>query len=195
VLSWLSTLLAIVLALTSPAFATDHGVSVVTPTAGAYTGDGATQLSTGTQGASIAATPINRARTRSDHVAGALPRSAVASGFAAEAGGAANAANGARLAGQLTEQEARSVFTDAGLLQPEVISNSTEIINGTQLGNQQLVKMLTSDGSNIADWGKYTTPTFRSPSGPFQVHFYYNSATDSVFYDLDYKAVFTGGAR
>jgi hypothetical protein len=78
-------------------------------------------------------------------------------------------------------------------LKPEVIANSTEIINGTQLDNQQLVKMLISDGSNIADWGKYVTPTFRGPSGPFQAHFSYNSATDSVFDDHDFKAVFTGG--
>ncbi len=114
---------------------------------------------------------------------------------AAEAGGAASSSDAMRLAGQLTEQEARSVFTSSGALQPEVIANSTEIINGTQLGNQTLVKSLTAEGGDIADWGKYTTQTFRSPSGPFQVHFYYNSSSGQVFYSLDYKTVFVAGGR
>jgi hypothetical protein len=104
--------------------------------------------------------------------------------------GAVSSANAARLAGQLTEQEARAVFTSSGVLHPEVIANSTEIINGTQLGNQALVKSLTADGSNLADWGKYTTQTFRSPSGPFQVHFYFNATESRVFYDMDFKSVF-----
>ena len=86
------------------------------------------------------------------------------------------------------------MFTASGGLQSGVIANSTKIIDGTQLGNQLLVKSLTSDGSNIANWGKYATQTFESPSGPFQVHFYYNSITSQVFYDMDYKAIFvTGG--
>ena len=114
---------------------------------------------------------------------------------AAEAGsGADNVVNGVRLAQQLTREEASSVFTQSGELQPEVIDQSHEIINGARLGNKALVNELTSDGSSISDWGKYTTPTFRSPSGPFQVHFYYNSVTDEVFYGSDYKAVFVGGS-
>jgi hypothetical protein len=102
--------------------------------------------------------------------------------------------NASRLAAQLTRQEASSVFTHEGTLQPEVIANSREIINGTQLGNKQLVSELTSNGSDLADWGKYATQIFRSPSGPFQVHFYYNSVTDEAFYGLDYKAIFGGGS-
>jgi hypothetical protein len=55
--------------------------------------------------------------------------------------------------------------------------NSREIINGAQLDNKQLASGLSSNGGNLGDWGKYMTQTFRSLSGPFQVHFYYNSAT------------------
>jgi hypothetical protein len=58
-----------------------------------------------------------------------------------------------------------------------------------------IINSVVRDGSNITDWGKYTTQTFRSPSAPFQVHFYYNSKTDRVFYDLDYKAVFVRDGR
>ena len=86
------------------------------------------------------------------------------------------------------------MFTRSGELQQEVIDQSHDIINGARLGNKALVNELTSDGSSISDWGKYTTPTFRSPAGPFQVHFYYNSVTDEVFYGADYKAVFVGGS-
>lgn len=55
-----------------------------------------------------------------------------------------------------------------------------------------MVKGLTADGSNIADWAKYTTQSFRSPSGPFQVHYYRNLVTGAVNYTYDYKVVFNG---
>lgn len=77
-------------------------------------------------------------------------------------------------------------------MHPSVINNSTPIIRGSQLGNQQVVKGLTADGSNIADWAKYTTQSFRSPSGPFQVHYYRNLVTGAVNYTYDYKVVFNG---
>jgi hypothetical protein len=130
---------------------------------------------------------------RAAEVSGAEVAAVAGTEGAAEAGVVARSANATRLAAQLTEQEARAVFTSSGALQPEVIAGSTEIINGTQLSNQTLVKALTADGSNIADWGKYATQPFRSPSGPFQMHFYHNSSNGRVFYELDYKAVFTGG--
>jgi hypothetical protein len=106
--------------------------------------------------------------------------------------GASNVANGPRLAGQLTAEEASSIFTNAGGLKQSVVNASTEIIPGTSLKNSQLIKNLTADGSNIADWGKYTTQTFKSPSGPFQVHFCRNSITGAVHYLDDYKVVFNG---
>lgn len=86
-----------------------------------------------------------------ESTAGEPAPTASAQTFATETS-AANAAMGAQLASQLTEEEASSIFTDQGLLKPEVIAKSTEIINGTQLGIQQLVKILTSDGDNIANW-------------------------------------------
>ena len=108
------------------------------------------------------------------------------------ASGASNAATGPSLARQLAGEEASSIFTSSGGVQRSVIDASTEIIPGTGLRNSQLVKSLTADGSNIADWGKYTTPSFNSPSGPFQVHFYMNPATGAVHYLDDFKVVFNG---
>lgn len=122
-------------------------------------------------------------------------RSAVPSttGVAAEAGaGAENAANGLRLGQQLARESADSAFTSSGGLQQEVIDGSTRIIPGSNINNPGVIKQLTSDGSDIADWGKYTSRTFQSPSGPFQVHYYYNPSTGVVDYGYDYKVVFNG---
>jgi hypothetical protein len=120
------------------------------------------------------------------------PQIAVGNCVAAEAGGAANAANGLRLGQQLARESAESAFTKSGALQAEVVQNSSRIIPGSNIGNPSVVKGLTADGSNIADWGKYTSQTFQSPSGPFQVHYYFNPATGRVNYNQDYKVVFNG---
>ncbi len=111
------------------------------------------------------------------------------------AGGAANAADGVRLAQQLTSEEAGSLFTGTGGLREDVMASSRLIIPGVDLDNSEVIAELTSDGSRIEDWGKYATPSFRSPSGKFQVHFYYNDTTSTVNYNIDYKAKFQGGGR
>lgn len=103
---------------------------------------------------------------------------------------AQSAMSAVRLAAQLTHEEASAVFTESGGLQADVIKGASRIIEGSDLKNPAVIQELTRDGSNIADWGKYSTQTFKSPAGDFQVHFYYNSATGAVNYGLDYKAVF-----
>jgi hypothetical protein len=108
------------------------------------------------------------------------------------ASGASNAATAPALARQLAGEEASSIFTRSGGLQQSVIDASREIIPGTDLSNGQLIKTLTADGSSIADWGKFSTPTFNSPAGPFQVHFYMNPSTGIVHYLDDFKVVFNG---
>mgnify|MGYP001316090317 CR=1 FL=1 len=106
------------------------------------------------------------------------------------ASGAGNAANGVRLSGQLARESAESAFTGSGRLTQGAIDSSRPTISGDKLGNANLVKALTSDGSKIGDWGKYATQTYQSPSGNFQAHFYMNSRTGAVNYDFDYKVVF-----
>ncbi|MFV0460767.1 MAG: RHS repeat-associated core domain-containing protein [Actinomycetales bacterium] len=123
------------------------------------------------------------------------PRPATTNTAANGAAGASNAANGVRLAQQLARESAESAFTASGGLRTEVIQGSSRIIDGSRLGNPDVVKALTADGSNIADWGKYTTQTFQSPSGPFQAHFYYNPVTGAANYSVDYKIVFNGMPR
>jgi hypothetical protein len=94
----------------------------------------------------------------------------------------------------LARESAESAFTSSGRLSSGAIQESQQIIRGSDLGNKQLIQRLTSDGSDIADWGKYTTRTHQSPSGNFQVHFYMNRGTGAVDYGYDYKVIF-GGPR
>jgi RHS repeat-associated protein len=102
---------------------------------------------------------------------------------------ASSAMNARELKRQLTLEEASAVFTESGALHPEVIAESGVAIPGGRLG-KPTADFLTADGSKIDDWAKYTTKTFKSPAGDFQVHFYMNSKTGAVNYDRDYKAVF-----
>uniref|UniRef100_UPI003AF5BCA9 hypothetical protein n=1 Tax=Thiolapillus sp. TaxID=2017437 RepID=UPI003AF5BCA9 len=100
------------------------------------------------------------------------------------ASGADNIANVSRLAKQLRLQSARSQFTAEGKLTSEAIKNSREIISASRLNNPAIPK----------GFSKYSTETFESPSGKFQTHFYKNSNTGEVLYDLDYKAVFNAAS-
>jgi RHS repeat-associated protein len=98
------------------------------------------------------------------------------------AGVASNAADAPRLAMDLAQQEAESAFSPAGELSQDAIQGSRQIIAPGQLGNPAVPQ----------GFGKFSTQTFQSPSGPFQVHFYMNPSTEEIFYGLDYKAVFNG---
>jgi RHS repeat-associated protein len=117
-----------------------------------------------------------RAATETDRAA----RVAVA----AESGAAdvaANAANGVRLAQQLSYEGFTSAFTASGELQPALIASAQEIVAGSKLGNTRVVQELTADGSSISDWAKFTTGQLGGPGGmTFQVHFYMNRVTNKV---------------
>ena len=110
------------------------------------------------------ATPVARALT-------AFVRD-VAPGASAATREAASAINAPRLAMQLVREEGESAFTP--------IRSAKQILTPSQIKN-----------TNVPDgFGKFTTDTFQSPSGPFQVHFYMNKDSLQIFYGVDYKAVF-----
>jgi len=100
----------------------------------------------------------------------------------AGAGSAANVANGVRLGQQLSLESANSAFTATGELSQGAIAGADEIIPAGELGNPAIPQ----------GFSKFTTDTFASPAGNFQVHFYGNSATGEIFYGLDYKLIFVG---
>lgn len=96
--------------------------------------------------------------------------------------GVSNIATAPKLAEQLRLQSARSPFTASGKLTPQVISDSRLIIPNSKIGNPNVP----------STYNKYSTPTFQSPTGDFQTHFYMNPKTGDVRYDLDYKIKFNG---
>ncbi len=98
-------------------------------------------------------------------------------GMAAETTGAENALNGVRLNQQLSAQ---SAFNASGGLSQEAIAGADEIIPASSLGNPAIP----------SGFSKFTTQSFDSPSGPFQVHFYQNPTTGEIWTGLDYKTVF-----
>jgi hypothetical protein len=81
--------------------------------------------------------------------------------------------------------EAQSAFTANGELSSGAIGGARQIMAPGQLANPAIP----------SGFGKYSTQTFGSPSGPFQVHFYMNPKSGAVYYGLDYKSVFNNGVQ
>jgi filamentous hemagglutinin len=79
-------------------------------------------------------------------------------------------------------QSANSPFTTHGTLTQDAIQGA-KVVPGLEAG-------MLNNSAIPAGFGKYTTGTFRSPAGDFQMHFYKNPTTGEVFYGLDYKAIF-----
>jgi hypothetical protein len=103
-------------------------------------------------------------------------------GVCATAASAQNIATMKPLAQQLQRESADSPFAPTGMLTDNAISSAKQVPG---LGPGELINPAIPPG-----FGKYTTDTFQSPAGNFQVHFYKNPNTGEVFYGLDYKAVF-----
>jgi hypothetical protein len=98
-------------------------------------------------------------------------------------GGAQSALAGPALAGQLSVEAASSAFTSEGTLTAEALAGSREIIPRSAIGNPNVP----------SGFSKFSTQTFQSPSGNYQVHFYMNSHTGEPYYQLDFKSVFNSG--
>ncbi|MES2662165.1 MAG: RHS repeat-associated core domain-containing protein [Pseudomonadota bacterium] len=101
------------------------------------------------------------------------------------ANAADNSANGVKLVKQLQLESAKSAFDEKGLLTSQAIRQSREIFDSSRIKNLNIPK----------DLGKYSTQTFQSPSGNFQVHFYKNTKTNEVHYGHDYKVKFNSKAE
>ncbi|MFI1864382.1 putative T7SS-secreted protein [Streptomyces jumonjinensis] len=97
-------------------------------------------------------------------------------------------AEGQQLADQLRRESAESIFNENGWLTPQAITDSRRVIAGEDIGNPVVRDLMTSDGSQLSDWGKYSTRTHQSPYGDFQVHYYYNPETGRAL-NYDYKVV------
>jgi hypothetical protein len=71
-----------------------------------------------------------------------------------------------------------------GRITPEAAQGATHIPLGKKpIGNPQVIKVLTSDGSHINDWGKFYIDSVKLSSGEgIQLHFYKNLKTGVVDY-------------
>ncbi|WP_280725004.1 polymorphic toxin-type HINT domain-containing protein [Kitasatospora sp. MAA4] len=95
--------------------------------------------------------------------------------------------SGQNLADQLRIESANSVFNEDGTLSQGAIRGAKKIIPGDEINNPNVRGYFDVNGG-ASQWGKYTTETYQSPYGPFQVHFYMNEETGEVF-NYDYKVV------
>ncbi|MBW0451051.1 hypothetical protein [Paraburkholderia phenoliruptrix] len=84
---------------------------------------------------------------------------------------------------QLSFQQA-GILDSSGRLTQQAVQNSDPIaLAGGKINNPAVVRELTSDGSNIADWGKFTTQSVTMPNGQsMQIHYYMNSVTGKIDY-------------
>ena len=123
-----------------------------------------------------------RAGNASSNFLGSLEQPAIVEG-------ASSVTTAAQLRAQLAFQEAGILTPDGTALTPQAIAASTELrISGGQLTNPAVISELTSDGSAISDWGKYTTQSITLPDGSrSQIHFYMNNVTGDVNFNIDFK--------
>jgi hypothetical protein len=107
-------------------------------------------------------------------------------------GGAKNIFHYHSLKQTLREAELFSIFEESGVIKSELAKDSIKIILGTELRNPQVIAELMKDGSEIADWGKYTY-NIRTSSGTYEVHYYFNEKLGVVNSSIDYKILLPGG--
>lgn|GEM_PF-4547492 len=71
------------------------------------------------------------------------------------------------LKNQLLKEQVAAMFdSSSGALKPEFIARSMEIPLRHGIENPKVIARLTSDGSNINDWGKFTTKTVNAGGAP-----------------------------
>ena len=97
-----------------------------------------------------------------------------------------NAAEFERLKLHLEREEVSSLFDEFGFLKQSSLRNAELIKRGPELGNEPIKRRLTADGSHLGSWGKYRVP-HKGRQFSYNVHFYYNRATNKQYIDADYK--------
>lgn len=113
--------------------------------------------------------------------------------------GVADASSFALLKNELNAKTFQSLVNPDGSLTMLAIDGANIITEGVNLTNPILRRNLSKLG-NIEDWAKYTTQNFntqleiltanRPKNINGTVHFYMNSKTGEIYYDMDYKVVY-----
>jgi filamentous hemagglutinin len=119
----------------------------------------------------------------------------VASQEASQIGsGADNVVNATLLKQQLQNEEIYSIFMENGVLKQSVVDSAKFLKGGDDLTNPAVIKELTKNGSQMADWAKFSTtePVTVSSGEAVQMHFYKNINTGEINYNIDFKPVIGG---
>ncbi len=99
----------------------------------------------------------------------------------AASSGANNIVTARKLANDLRLQSARSPFNADGALTDKAIREADEIISASRIGDPNIP----------SGFAKFSTQTFQSPSGDFQVRFLKNEETGEVLFDnANFKVIF-----
>lgn len=105
--------------------------------------------------------------------------------------------NGAIASRNSTKQRTQLAFEEAGILgaggtaltQDAILASREIAISGGVLKNQAVVRELTTNGSAIGDWGKFTAQPIQLPNGQrSQIHFHMNRVTGETNFSVDFKA-------
>lgn len=96
--------------------------------------------------------------------------------------------DGIRLNVELALKQA-NILNVKGELTEHALSNLRLLKEGVTLNNPAVISELTKDGSQMADWAKFTTKEAVALSNgqKIQVHFYQNKITGEVCKKIDYK--------
>jgi filamentous hemagglutinin len=96
---------------------------------------------------------------------------------------AKNVAYGLKYKTELALKEAGILDNDGKLTSYAVENSTIALSKGSVLSNPSVVEALTKDGSNIAEWSKFATPSIKLPFGQkIEVHFYKKMGTMEVNY-------------
>jgi hypothetical protein len=91
---------------------------------------------------------------------------------------------------KLSKEQVSSMFDSNGVLRSEFINQAIEVPLRKGIRNAKVIDILTSDGSNINEWAKFTTKTINSGGIEGEFHFYKNKVTGKINKDIDYKFKF-----
>ena len=96
--------------------------------------------------------------------------------------------SGELLNSDLVEKQLSAIFLPDGRLHPEILEGAELIIPGSAIGNPEFRHRVELLGQDVGDWAKYKSESLPWQHGKVETHFYMNSQTHEVMYELDYKS-------
>jgi hypothetical protein len=83
----------------------------------------------------------------------------------------------------------KAMLDDLGQPSPSWWDTARIAVRGYKIEDEGAIAALTSDGSEITDWNKVSSPVFDTANGPAEIHAYQSTLT-GAFNPYDFKIVF-----